>query len=64
MENRLCRRSGFLIKSMAKIQSQSTSNPTSISQYAALEALTSSNNFLSENNAVFIEEKLNIRFDK
>ena len=36
----------FLIKSMAKIQSQSTSNPTSISQYAALEALTSSNSFL------------------
>ena len=43
---------------MAKIQSQSTSNPTSISQYAALEALTSSNSFLNENNAVFIEEEL------
>ena len=43
----------FLIKSMAKIQSQSTSNPTSISQYAALEALTSCNSFLNENNAVF-----------
>ncbi len=47
----------FLIKSMAKIQSQSTSNPTSISQYAALEALTSSNSFLSENNAVFYRRR-------
>ena len=47
----------FLIKSMAKIQSQSTSNPTSISQYAALEALTSSNSFLNENNAVFYRRR-------
>ena len=47
----------FLIKSMAKIQSQSTSNPTSISQYAALEALTSSNSFLNENNAVFLRRR-------
>ena len=47
----------FLIKSMAKIQSQSTSNPTSISQYAALEALTSSNSFLTENNAVFYRRR-------
>ena len=47
----------FLIKSMAKIQSQSTSNPTSISQYAALEALTSSNSFLNENNSVFLRRR-------
>ena len=47
----------FLIKSMAKIQSQSTSNPTSISQYAALEALTSANSFLNENNAVFYRRR-------
>ena len=47
----------FLIKSMAKIQSQSTSNPTSVSQYAALEALTNSNSFLSENNAVFLRRR-------
>ena len=47
----------FLIKSMAKIQSQSTSNPTSICQYAALEALTSSNSFLTENNAVFYRRR-------
>ncbi len=47
----------FLIKSMAKIQSQSTSNPTSISQYAALEALTSSNSFLNENNTVFLRRR-------
>ena len=47
----------FLIKSMAKIQSQSTSNPTSVSQYAALEALTSSNSFLNANNAVFLRRR-------
>ena len=47
----------FLIKSMAKIQSQSTSNPTSISQYAALKALTSSNSFLNENNTTFLRRR-------
>ncbi len=47
----------LLIKSMAKIQSQSTSNPTSISQYAALEALTNSNSFLDENNAIFLRRR-------
>ncbi|MFN3824217.1 MAG: pyridoxal phosphate-dependent aminotransferase [Pseudorhodobacter sp.] len=35
-----------LIKAMAKIQSQSTSNPSSISQYAALEALNGPQDFL------------------
>ena len=35
-----------LIKAMATIQSQSTSNPSSISQYAALEALTGPQDFL------------------
>ncbi len=42
-----------LIKAMAKIQSQSTSNPTSISQYAALKALNSSEEFIKENNKIF-----------
>ena len=42
-----------IIKAMAKIQSQSTSNPTSISQYAALEALTSSQDFIIKNCEVF-----------
>lgn len=35
-----------LIKAMAKMQSQSTSNPSSISQYAALEALNGPQDFL------------------
>ncbi len=35
-----------LIKAMATIQSQSTSNPSSVSQYAALEALTGPQDFL------------------
>ncbi len=46
-----------LIKSMAKIQSQSTSNPTSISQYAALKALTSPSSFLDENNSIFLKRR-------
>ncbi len=35
-----------LIKAMGTIQSQSTSNPSSVSQYAALEALNGSQDFL------------------
>ncbi|OUU61719.1 MAG: aspartate aminotransferase [Alphaproteobacteria bacterium TMED62] len=46
-----------LIKSMAKIQSQSTSNPTTISQYAALKALTSPSSFLKENNTIFLKRR-------
>jgi aspartate aminotransferase len=42
-----------LIRAMGKIQSQSTSNPCSISQYAALEALTGPQDFIPENNKVF-----------
>ena len=42
-----------LIKAMATIQSQSTSNPSSVSQYAALEALTGPQNFLADNRALF-----------
>ncbi|RAP39984.1 aspartate aminotransferase [Rhodovulum viride] len=42
-----------LIKAMGKIQSQSTSNPSSIAQWAALEALNGPQDFISENNAVF-----------
>ena len=37
-----------IIKAMAKIQSQSTSNPTSISQAAAVEALNGTQNFIKE----------------
>ena len=42
-----------LIKAMRKVQSQSTSNPCSVSQYAAVEALNGSHDFIAENNATF-----------
>lgn len=42
-----------LIKAMGKIQSQSTSNPCSISQWAAVEALTGPQDYIASNNAVF-----------
>jgi aspartate aminotransferase len=43
----------LLIKAMAKLQSQSTTNPSSISQWAAVEALTGPQDFIPRNNAVF-----------
>ncbi len=42
-----------LIGGMRKIQSQSTSNPCSVSQWAAVEALNGPQDFLASNNAVF-----------
>ena len=42
-----------LIAAMRKIQSQSTSNPCSISQWAAVEALTGPQDFLETNRALF-----------
>lgn len=42
-----------LIKAMAKIQSQSTSNPSSVSQAAATTALNGDQSFLQERNDVF-----------
>ena len=42
-----------LIKAMAMIQSQSTSNPASISQAAAVEALNGDQGFLASRNAAF-----------
>lgn len=42
-----------LIAAMRKIQSQSTSNPTSISQWAAVEALNGTQDFISERAEVF-----------
>ncbi len=42
-----------LIKAMGTIQSQSTSNPSSVSQYAALEALSGPQDFLPEFRAAF-----------
>jgi aspartate aminotransferase len=42
-----------LIRAMATIQSQSTTNPSSVSQAAALAALNGPMDFLAERNAVF-----------
>ena len=42
-----------LIKAMRKVQSQSTSNPCSVSQYAAVEALNGPQDYLEENKTLF-----------
>jgi len=42
---------------MRKIQSQSTSNPCTISQWAALTALTGSKDFIKENNIKFVRRR-------
>ena len=42
-----------IIKAMRKVQSQSTSNPSSIGQWAALEALNGPQDFLQDNRALF-----------
>ena len=42
-----------LIKAMGKVQSQSTSNPCSISQYAAVEALNGPQDYVSESRKAF-----------
>jgi len=42
-----------LIKAMTKLQSQSTSNPSSISQAAATEALNGPQNFIEERREIF-----------
>ncbi|WP_373506141.1 pyridoxal phosphate-dependent aminotransferase [Aestuariivirga sp.] len=42
-----------LIKAMSKLQSQSTSNPSSIAQWAAVEALNGPQDFIPKNNEVF-----------
>ncbi|MCB1472107.1 MAG: pyridoxal phosphate-dependent aminotransferase [Rhodobiaceae bacterium] len=42
-----------LIKAMAKIQSQSTSNPCSVSQWAAVEALNGTQAFIPTNQELF-----------
>jgi aspartate aminotransferase len=46
-----------LIKAMAKVQSQSTSNPCSISQAAAVEALRGPQDFIAAHNLVFRERR-------
>jgi aspartate aminotransferase len=42
-----------LIKAMGKVQSQSTSNPCSISQWAAFEALTGPQDYIKESRVAF-----------
>ncbi|MFC5736185.1 pyridoxal phosphate-dependent aminotransferase [Sinirhodobacter huangdaonensis] len=42
-----------LIKAMGKVQSQSTSNPCSISQYAAVEALNGPQDYVAESREAF-----------
>jgi len=46
-----------LIKTMAKVQSQSTSNPSSISQAAAVEALNGPQDFIPKHNLVFKQRR-------
>ncbi len=43
----------WLIKAMAKVMSQSTSNPSSISQWAGVTALNGPHNFIQERNTAF-----------
>jgi len=46
-----------LIKAIAKVQSQSTSNPCSISQAAAVAALDGPQDFIAKHNAVFKQRR-------
>jgi aspartate aminotransferase len=46
-----------LIKAIAKLQSQSTSNPSSVSQAAAVAALTGDMAFLGERNEIFRQRR-------
>lgn len=46
-----------LIKAIRKVQSQSTSNPCSISQWAAVEALNGTQDFLAPNNELFVTRR-------
>ena len=46
-----------LIGAMRKIQSQSTSNPCTISQWAAVEALNGTQDYIAENNAMFVRRR-------
>jgi aspartate aminotransferase len=46
-----------LIKAMAAIQSQSTSNPAAVSQWAAVEALNGPKDFIPKHNLIFKERR-------
>lgn len=47
----------WLIKAMSKLQSQSTSNPCSIAQAAAVAALSGDQSFLKDRNAAFLKRR-------
>jgi aspartate aminotransferase len=47
----------WLIKAMSKLQSQSTSNPCSIAQAAAVAALNGDQSFLKDRNAAFLKRR-------
>ena len=46
-----------LVKAMAMIQSQSTSNPTAVAQWAAVEALDGPQDFIDKHNKIFKERR-------
>jgi aspartate aminotransferase len=46
-----------LIKAMCKLQSQSTSNPSSIVQWAGVEALNGPQDFIAANNKIFVQRR-------
>src|SRR6202000_3574884 len=46
-----------LIKAMAMIQSQSTSNPSAVAQWAAVEALDGPQDFIGKHNKIFKERR-------
>ena len=46
-----------VIKAMATLQSQSTTNPNAIAQWASVEALDGAQDFIPKNNAVFKERR-------
>ena len=52
-----------LIKAMAMLQSQSTSNPAAVSQWAAVEALNGPQDFIPKHNAIFKERRDLVRLD-
>lgn len=47
----------WLIKAMATVMGQTTSNPSSISQWAAVEALNGTQDFIPKNKALFQERR-------
>ncbi|MDO5643461.1 MAG: pyridoxal phosphate-dependent aminotransferase [Paracoccus sp. (in: a-proteobacteria)] len=47
----------MLIRAMGKLQSQSTSNPCTISQYAALEALEGPQDYIATSRAAFLRRR-------